>query len=788
MAARFSVIALLPAGTETLAPWLTSFDPSTIEVIGLVPGEDGIGAALNEGLQRASGEFASCLLADAIVMDLALLERLAQAVIRGPFDLVGPSGGANLSASPREWFTATAQAALVLAPQPAVWLDPRLIFARRATLLRWRFEENWPADTGPLTVLDLTLRLLLWGCQRVGTLGLPLPPLPPSSAADAVENQILLRHGGCLPLTLPGVARWQANLRVLRLVAPQVAATLTAERKSGRTTTFTSTSDAIVPNDRASVALRDAPANYALGSGDTLVLLGAGNGAPVNAALASPASRILVLEPDAHLLSHLLTRESWDTPLCARRLIFHVIPADLHTLKQLAMREYVAVMVSILRRGGTVHVSSSSSAQRYPELSNVIMDALKQAVRDAQELPALMTAARPSYDVTVISPRCALFNDIARTFEAAGLRTRLLQVPDLPLEWSRDERRAVFARLRADPGKLILVRNRVFFETDTPDEPPGREIYVPAPVVSWWWDVPNVATTVDLRAQLSGCRHYAFARDLLTLLPEGAQWLPPAARPQFCETAPTQSEPDIDVSFVGQSRLSLLQTNLDELVSLLDYFAGGTGRRIARDISRRRGFVAIHDYLSTHVSDIDALINRIEPGAPTAAYYLSYILAMSITGAFRIAAIEKLRVAGIPVTVYGDDDWLRSGAVDSTQFRGILPVEKLPALYRRSRVNLNLNFMQVSSTVNPKVLDIAACGAVALTDNRPELEALYPDPGARPFSFHGLDDLIERIADLRTMDLSIHREAVRSQTLAHHTLSHRVNWIARQFGLLPAVS
>lgn len=782
MVARFSVIALLPAGAQRLPSWLASFQGSAVEVIGLLVGDRGAGAALNEGLERANGEFCCCVLTDAEPFGLETLERLVQAITQEQFELVGPTGGTHLSASPREWFDAPEQAGASGA-QPAVRLDPRVVLARRATLLRWRFEEGWWADKGALAILDLTLRVLLWGCQRVGTLGVS-PPNRLSDTLTGAEQNVLLRHGGCLPLTLESVSRWQTNLRVLRLVAPQVAAALTAERKAGRTATFTWHGNALVPGNGPDT-LCDSPHPYAIGQGETLVLLGAGNGAPINAALASSAARILVFEPDAHLLSQLLTRESWDAPLCARRLIFCVIPADSATLKQLAVREYVAVVVSSLRRGGTLHLFTSSSGQHYPELCKVVVAAMTQAVRDAREFPALRMSSRPTHDVTVISPRCALFNDVAHAFEAAGLRTRLLQVADVAGQSSREERRAALAQLRAEPGRLIVVRNRVLFETDTAEEPPGREIFIPAPVVSWWWDVPNVATMIDLRAQLSACRYYAFARDLLTLLPEGAQWLPPAARPQFCSASPGEAEPDIEVSFVGQSRLGLLQSNLDELVLLLNYFAGSAGQQLARDIGRLRGFVAIHEYLDNHVAAIDDKIRRIEPGAPAAAYYMSYILAMCVTGAFRIAAIEKLRLSGIHVAVYGDEDWLRSGAVLQNQFRGVLPVDELPKLYRRSRINLNLNFMQVSSTVNPKVLDIAACGAVALTDDRPELEALYPDPGVRPFSFHGLDALVERIADLRVMDLSSHREAVRAHTLAHHTLVHRVTWIARQFSLLP---
>jgi hypothetical protein len=784
MAVRFSVIALLPTGAGELPAWLASLVPAGVEVIGLALDEGGVGLAFNGGLQRANGEFACCVLGDTAPLGVDILERLAAGVVDHGFDLMGRLGGKQLPAAPEEWVGGGAAEPTNSTPQPVVWLDPGVVFARRATLLRWRFEEGWHADDGTFTVVDLALRVLLWGCQRLGAIGLAPSPRRPVFETAAVQRSFLLRHGGCLPLASDAASRWQTNLRVLRLVAPRVAAALTAARKPGRARQLESASD---PTALGS-GLWEAPLTTAAAEGDAHIILGVGSGALINAALASKASRVVVLESDAHLIARLLLRETWDEPLLSRRLVFHLVPADLPSLGELAAREYVAVAVSALRQGGTVHLSSSSSAGLYPEVSQAVPAALEQAVRDAREFPPLQIAGRSTHDVTVVSPRCALFNDIACAFEAAGLRTRLLQVPDVAGEWSRGERRAALAQLRTEPGKLILLRSRALFETESPEEPPGREMFVAAPVVSWWWDVPNVATTIDLRTRLGHTYHFAFARDLLPLLPEGAQWLPPAARAQFCEAVPRNSEPEIEVSFVGQTRLNLLQKNLHELTSLLDYFADGAGRRIATDIGCQRGFVALHDYLASHTAEIDEIIQRIEIGASAAAYYMSYILAMSVTGAFRIAAIEKLRGAGVDVVVYGDDGWLRSGAADVRLFRGALPVDQLPWLYDRSRINLNLNFMQVSSTVNPKVLDIAACGGVALTDYRPELEALYPDPGARPFSFRSLDELVDRIGDLRVLDLSTHRQAVRAHTLAHHTLAHRVRWIAQQFSLMPAQS
>ncbi len=85
--------------------------------------------------------------------------------------------------------------------------------------------------------------------------------------------------------------------------------------------------------------------------------------------------------------------------------------------------------------------------------------------------------------------------------------------------------------------------------------------------------------------------------------------------------------------------------------------------------------------------------------------------------------------------------------------------------------------MQVSSTVNPKVFDIAAMGAVPLSDYRPELDELFPDASVRPKSFQSLEELPDRVSDLLHQDLDGYRYRLAAYTRQHHSLVNRARWI-----------
>jgi spore maturation protein CgeB len=133
--------------------------------------------------------------------------------------------------------------------------------------------------------------------------------------------------------------------------------------------------------------------------------------------------------------------------------------------------------------------------------------------------------------------------------------------------------------------------------------------------------------------------------------------------------------------------------------------------------------------------------------------------------------------------VFGDEGWVTSGAIDRSQWGGPIAPTDLPSLYARSRLNLNFNFMQVSSTVNPKVLDVAATGGAILTDDRPELAELFPSPDARPFAFSALAELPDRVSSLLKRDLETDRLAVREEVISHHTMHHRADWLIRELSL-----
>ncbi|OWW21300.1 glycosyltransferase [Noviherbaspirillum denitrificans] len=517
---------------------------------------------------------------------------------------------------------------------------------------------------------------------------------------------------------------------------------------------------------------------------DTVILQGIGDGAEILRLLAQPFSRILVVECDRAACISVLHHNDFSTALAEGRLRLFLVPADSPVTREISLRECTSELVACLHgRNGTLHFVATATTPARSEF----FDALRRGVQEAARTIGELTRARAStaaYDVTVISPCCAIFDDLARCFHNLGLRIQLLRVPDNQGTWTSEQLRNVRSTLASAPSRLVVTRNRALFETEEPTGYPQPEALVPGHVAMWWWDVPNLATYIDLRHPRGNTRAFGFARDILPLLPQGAEWLPPGARMAFVE-AGTQPEiaQDIDVSFVGQSRLQNLHANLRHLGKVL-HDLGGNAPALARDIEQSRGYVWLHDYLKQHHRDIQDAIAPIAAAYPAHAYYLHYLLEMAVSGSFRIAAIEKVSGEGVDVAIYGDDDWLKVAGVNARNFKGLIAPEDLPTLYRRSRINLNLNFMQVSSTVNPKVLDIAATGSVVLTDHRPELELLYSDPAARPFAFHGLHELSGKIDALRQADLTHHRKAVLMQTCQNHTLQQRALWLAQRFGLL----
>jgi hypothetical protein len=563
------------------------------------------------------------------------------------------------------------------------------------------------------------------------------------------------------------------NKRALELFDPRTAACL-AHHANQSTAGFHS-----APNDSSAPALPPRGEN-------TVVLFGLGDGSKLLELLKRPSISVVVVECEVKDCLALLHGYDFSEALASDRLHLFMAQTASPISREISLREGVSELLELLHQPGRNTYFAAPPTTEPPDHSD-FYTALSQGVEDAERTMTEFAAALApdaAFDVTVVSPCCVIFDDLARCFHRLGLKVQLLRVPDQPGIWTETQLRSAQLSLVRAPSRLLVTRNRTLLEPERATDYPQPEALIPGERAMWWWDVPNVATYINLRYPHGDARAFGFARDILPLLPQGAEWLPPGARMSFVD-AGMQPEPeqDIDLSFVGQSRLENLYVNLKHLKHVLGEL-GAKAPALGKDLERNHGYVQLYNYVSRHREEILGTIASRSAAFPAHAYFLRYLFEMVMTGVFRIAAIEYLLKHGIDVALYGDDDWLKVPGVTAKHFKGICAPESLPLLYRRSRINLNLNFMQVSSTINPKVLDIAAAGAVALTDYRPELELLYPDPAARPFAFRTLEQMAEKIAVLGKFDLTHHRHAVRAHTCAHHTLQHRAEWLARHFNLL----
>jgi len=808
MSIRFSIITATRAANGDHLRWHQSQTSAECEL--LVVSNDGAGSlgdAYNEGLAQAQGTYCCFIHDDVEVVSPNWLQQLAAVLESQPYDLIGVAG-ANIMPSNGVWWGGSPETrrGQVWHRQPdgrlqhdqfgdpdhdglspAVTLDGLLLFGRR-----WQFVAE-PFDTSLLDGFhfydaDLCLRWLTrrhW--QPAVYHQLKVIHNSGGSLKDIHRHQqrFLQRFGGFLPLTLDHVAIWRQNLAALRLVDRRSAAILTGHRVPGKVQHIVRESEAgpllglLADRD---VVLSDPPAATLMTPSVPPLLFGCGDGERLQQLLATPPYLPLrLIEPEAHQLLHLLSRHRLDGALMSGRLRLRIVVNDQLLLREISLQQLTAELQEESRRQPPQPFESGSTA-----LNSELFKVLRQAPQRLQQVAASLPPVEDEFrfDIAIISPRCAIFHDLAAQFKVLGVRCRLYNVPDRSSGW-REERQQLLQQLRREPARLVLMRNRSLQEEEDPRHRLPLEDLVPGRLMSWWWDVPNIASWIDLESDSTAAPALAFARDLLPLLPAGSIWLPPGARSSFLDTDPISGdEPQpVTLSFVGQSRYRLLRDNLKQLTEGLSYIGGRAGVQFGRDLERRHTAAEVYHYLQHQQAELQALLSACSEAWTMPIYYLDYLLKMSLTGAFRIAAVEQIVAAGLPIEIYGDEGWRTGDVVGDAHLRGVIEPAELGGLYRRSRLNLNFNFMQVSSTVNPKVLDIAAAGGAVLTDYRPELEWLYPDPACRPFHFNRLDELPDMIATLLTRDITPQRQAIQHHTWQHHTLRRRAAWLIEQFGI-----
>lgn len=775
--------------------WLLAQESPTVQVILTQGAEDHLCHRLAEVLPHVKGELFCWLEPGCEIQHPEWLTCLYDVWCNAHVDLLGVRGMAEISLhtlQSRQGSESVQLSRVIggariasgsvqeITVEPVLALGPGMLMGAVSTL------QPWVQGVGSLlkadNVITFTLQSRLFAGMRLGV-AQNFPLLEKTSPVGWAGYEQLKAVAGFLPLSRQGFEIWHRNLTALSSIQPELVTWLAEESMNSRWTRFESrgtgrlllrggTLDAIV----ADVFIKSNP-------GDIWWMLGSGTGNAINETLAIPDTCLHVLEPEAALLCHLLSRFDWSNAIRQRRLHLHAWDARHPLWKQLSARHLMAGFQAELEASqGPVYFTAGGSYYLNESSLKDVERGLHRMWMRLRECMHWKSLRKEEFDVTVVSPQCAIFKDLAESFHRMGYKTRLLNVSDgtVPLTWQKDSQQVL--NLLQHGSTLTLFRNRSLLESDTWQEPmpisPGDQ----DTWVSWWWDLPNVASLIEQGIPSQASPALGFARAMLNSLPKGSEWLPPAARTQFCLLDPVAEQVRHEVSFVGQSRWNLVRTQLAILRALVpDYLPAG--KALCENWRWQGSAIALHQQLELDTPWMQLVIDRLSEASPAKAYYLDYVWRMAFSGVFRMASVESLIREGVPLAVYGDAEWLVSGIVPEKLFAGSLSLADLPTVYRQSRINLNLNFMQVSSTVNPKVLDISACNGMVLTDHRNELDELFPYPDQRPASFGSLEELPERVRTLLQADTRQIGAQCGEWVRARHTLQHRAAWLADRYRL-----
>jgi hypothetical protein len=110
----------------------------------------------------------------------------------------------------------------------------------------------------------------------------------------------------------------------------------------------------------------------------------------------------------------------------------------------------------------------------------------------------------------------------------------------------------------------------------------------------------------------------------------------------------------------------------------------------------------------------------------------------------RMAVLHGLAEAGIPVDIFGDENWGRLEH-PNLRFHGhARNREDAPEIYSRSKINLNVTNAQLLTSLPVRVFDVLACEGFLLTDYRQDVTELFR-PGKDLALYTGLPDLIQKV-------------------------------------------
>lgn len=218
----------------------------------------------------------------------------------------------------------------------------------------------------------------------------------------------------------------------------------------------------------------------------------------------------------------------------------------------------------------------------------------------------------------------------------------------------------------------------------------------------------------------------------------GARHLALAADPDVFAGVNTGTY-DCDVAFLGQ----LYKSEYQDLCRGLSLYSRGYLEGIIAAQSQINGGYIIDEMLT---ADTLGLVNADFLKASKGRFSvtgreLSYTLSKETTGRQRYTALALLSDR-CRVNVYSND---MDGRLEKASFCGYADYyDKMPAVFRSSKINLNISLCTIQTGIPLRVLDIMACGGFVLTNMQPELME-YFIPGEDVAVYEDMKDMIAKV-------------------------------------------
>lgn len=153
-----------------------------------------------------------------------------------------------------------------------------------------------------------------------------------------------------------------------------------------------------------------------------------------------------------------------------------------------------------------------------------------------------------------------------------------------------------------------------------------------------------------------------------------------------------------------------------------------------------------------------------------------------------ISSRKRLAVAGalarrFPVDVFGDEGWRMVNAPHLRVHGQVDYYTRTADIYRRSKINLNIEKVYNTSSLNPRMIDIMSCDGFVMTEPVDELAGQYVD-GEDVVCFRSLPELEEKAAYYLEHDEERQAIARRGGEKARrqHAMHRQLSWLLERMG------